>query len=69
MTYQALNQEQPSTVIGATRPNSFKFNTARMHDIYRLPKNTELALDTRELGETLNRSGNNYRSFVSQELK
>jgi hypothetical protein len=50
-TLPTLTDEALQTVLSTTSPNSFKFNIARMHDIYRLPKNTEPTLDPLLLGE------------------
>ena len=52
MTYQTLTAEELNRVLSTTSPHSFAFNIARMHDIYRLPKNTEPTLDPALLGES-----------------
>lgn len=49
--YQTLSSVELERVLSATSPHSFKFNIARMHDIYRLPKNTSPTLDPDFLGE------------------
>ena len=50
-SYPILTSAQLATVLAGTSPHSFKFNIARMHDIYRLPKNEEPTLDPKKLGE------------------
>jgi len=48
MTYKNLTASDLARVLDGTSPHSFKFNIARMHDIYRLPKNTEPTLEVGE---------------------
>jgi hypothetical protein len=44
MTYKTLTQPALAALLATTSPYSFKFNISKMHDIYRLPKNTEPTL-------------------------
>lgn len=49
--YQTLTKETLDRILLGTSPHSFQFNIARMHDIYRLPKNTEPTLAPELIGE------------------
>lgn len=45
MTYNFLNKEELNRVLEKTSPHSFKFNIARMHNIFRLPIAAEPTLE------------------------
>lgn len=50
-SYQILTTQALSRVLSTTVGKSFQETIAKMHDIYRLPKNTEPTLDPVLLGE------------------
>lgn len=50
MAYQILPNERLQKMLATTSPHSFQFNIAKMHDIYRLPRNTQPTLDDIDLG-------------------
>lgn len=68
MTYKTITSEQLNRVLSSTATNSFTENIARMHDIYRLPKNTVPTLDPELLGESPLRRLDKFRNTLEQEL-
>jgi hypothetical protein len=68
MSYQVLSKEQLDHVLARTSPHSFKFNVARMHEIYRLPINDEPTLDPAKLGDTAISRLNKFKQTLLDEV-
>lgn len=68
MTYDYLNKAQLDKLLSGTSPNSFKFNIAKMHDIYKLPKNEEPTLDPTLLGDEVISRLTKFQATLQDEL-
>ena len=66
--YPVLSAESLSRVLATTSPHSFKFNIARMHDIYRMPKNDTPTLDPALIGQNPLSRLDGFRNTLADEI-